>query len=88
MAQDYKIFHFKSFPATSHPSESPAPPRAKLGKVGHAWASLGMTTPKCHIRLLPFMDVYLHAKNRSEISTPSRDIIVERKFRKVTEVVK
>ena len=32
-------------------------------------------------RVLPFMDVYQHAKNQSEISIPSRDIIVERKLR-------
>ena len=56
-----------------HPSGSPQPPWAKSGKVGHAWASLGMTTPKCRTQLLPFMDVYLHAKNQSEISTTSGD---------------
>ena len=74
MIENYETFHFKSFPGTCHHSESPGHPRAKSGKVGHAWASLGMTIPKCHTQLLPFMDVYLHAKNQSDISTPSRDI--------------
>ena len=76
-----KSFIFKSFSGIWHPSESSGHPRAKSGKVGHAWASLGMNTPKCHTRLLPSMDVYLHAKSQSEISTPSRDIIVERILR-------
>ena len=68
-----KSFIFKSFSGIWHPSESSGHPRAKSGKVGHAWAGLGMNTQKCHTRLLPSMDVYLHAKSQSEISTPLSD---------------
>ena len=68
------IFHFKSLPGSLHHSWSPEPPRAKLGNFGHVWASMGMTSPKWHTQLLPFMDVGQHAKNQNETSSPSRDI--------------
>ena len=61
------IIHFKSLPGSLHHSYSSEPPRAKLGKVGHVWASLGMTNPKSHTQLLPFMDVCQYAKNENAI---------------------
>ena len=61
-----------------HHSKSPEPPMAKLGKVGHVWASLGMTSPKWHTQLLPFIDVCQHAKNQNETSSPSRDLSDQR----------
>ena len=72
------IFHFKSLPGSLHHSYSPEPPRAKLGKFGQVWASLGMTSPKWHTQLLPFMDVCQHAKTQNETSSPSRDISNQR----------
>ena len=78
MIQNYLMFYIKLFPDSLHPSRSPDAPQAKSGKFGHAWASLGMTNPKCSTQPLPFMDVYQHAKNQSEGSTPSRDVSDQR----------
>ena len=47
-------------------------PRAKSGKVGHDWASLGMTTLMCHA--LPLMVLHHHAKYYQKCPSGSEDI--------------